>query len=244
MTLAANQSATVAGHHLSSEAMTSLREAANATGVDFHFLVAQASLESGFKGGSRATKSSAAGIFQFTAGTWLSMMHAHGAKYGYAALAKAVKPQPDGHLGVADRHTEKQILDLRKDVKLSALFAAEYAKDNAQRLAAGVGHKPGAAELHLAHLLGPNGAIRFLKARAHDGKQPAASVVPAAAKHNPALFYTEGNRTPQSVATVYRKIQQRINEPIRQVASLENTRLRPALGLTTGPIAPRGNRPA
>jgi hypothetical protein len=245
MTPAANQAATVSGHHLSAEAMTSLREAASATGVDFQFLVAQASLESGFRGASRSAKSSAAGIFQFTTGTWLAMMRAHGAKYGHAALAKAVKPQADGRLGVADPHTEKKILDLRKDVKMSALFAAEYAKDNAQRLAAaGMGHKPGAAELHLAHLLGPNGAIRFLKARAHDGQQPAASVVPAAAKHNRALFYADGGRTPQSVATVYRNIQQRIDAPIRQVASLENARLRPALGLTTGPIAARGDHRA
>jgi hypothetical protein len=170
-------------------------------------------------------------------------MREHGAKYGYTALAKQVKAQPNGNLGVADRRVEKQILDLRKDVKLSALFAAEYAKDNAGKIEGAIGRKAGPADLHLAHLLGPNGAIRFLKARMHDGKQTAAAVVPTAAKHNPTLFYAEDAGTPQSVAAVYRKIQQRMDGPLKQVAAIENSRLRPALGLVTA-AAPRNDRRA
>ena len=62
-------------------------------------------------------------------------------------------------------------------------------------------------------------------------RQAAAKVVPAAARQNPGLFYARG-RTAKSVAAVYEKIQERLNEPLRQVTELENEQLRPALGLS------------
>lgn len=222
---------TIAGQRLSPEVMQSLRDAASKTGVDYEFLVAQASVESGFRGGAQARHSSAAGLFQFTGATWLRMMHDHGAKYGYGDLARRLKISPHGGVTASDKETEARILDLRSDDRLSALFAAEYAKANGTRLEAVTGHKATAAELHLAHLLGPNGAIRFLKAHENNEKQAAAKVVPAAARQNPGLFYARG-RTAKSVAAVYQKIQERLDVPLRQVSELESEQLRPALGLS------------
>src|SRR3974390_2725239 len=105
----------IAGQRLSPEVMNSIREAASKTGVNFDFLVAQASLESGFRGNVHANKSSAAGLFQFTGATWLQMMHDHGAKYGHADLAKAVRLNSQGVAQVADKQTERRILELRGD---------------------------------------------------------------------------------------------------------------------------------
>jgi hypothetical protein len=244
MTVAPHFGTVIAGQRLSAEVMDSLREAASKTGVDFDFLVAQASLESGFRGNVHANKSSAAGLFQFTGTTWLQMMHDHGAKYGYADLAKAVKLGPQGAATVVDKQTERRILELRGNDRLSALFAAEYAKANGGRLAAVTGHKATPAELHLAHLLGPNGAIRFIKAHDVNGGQSAAKVVPAAARQNPGLFYAPNSRTARSVASVYRNIQEKLNVPLRQVADVEKTPLRPALGLTDNLPRPRTDRRA
>lgn len=221
----------IAGHELSDNIMRNLHEAAKETGVGFDFLVAQASVESGFQGQARAGQSSAAGLFQFTAPTWLQMMYDHGAKYGYADLAKAVRFTRQGGITVDDKETERRILALRENDRLSALFAAEYAKSNAHLLAEATGHKATALELHLAHLLGPTGAIRFLKAHDANEKQTAAKVLPEAARFNPNLFYGRG-RTAQSVAAVYRKIQERFDVPLRQMAQLESGELRPALGLS------------
>jgi hypothetical protein len=223
--------AMIGGHHLSPETLASLRGAAAKTGVDFEFLVAQASLESGFHADIKSSQSSAAGIFQFTSGAWLNMMRDYGAKHGYADLAAEIKPMGHGHLGVADKATLKKILDLRKDVNLSALLAGELAKYNAHHIEAATGRKATAADLHLAHILGPNGAVRFLKAREHNASQIAADVVPAAAKQNRTLFFAHGSGTPQSVATVYRRIQERLAGPMRQVAALNREKLRGALGL-------------
>jgi hypothetical protein len=244
MTVAPQFGTVIAGQRLSPEVMDSIREAATKTGVDFEFLVAQASLESGFRGNVHAAKTSATGLFQFTGATWLLMMHDHGAQYGYADLAKAVKLNAQGGAAVADKQTERRILELRSNTRLSALFAAEYAKTNGSRLQAVTGHKATPAELHLAHLLGPNGAIRFIKAHDVNGSQSAAKVVPEAARENPGLFYSRGTRTAQSVATVYRNIQDKLNVPLRQVADLESAPLRPAMGLSDNLPRPRTDRRA
>lgn len=209
----------VGGHALPPEVLQSIHQASARTGVDFGFLVAQASVESGFNADAVARHSSAAGLFQFTSQTWFQMMRQHGAHYGYGELAKSIHVQPNGRLGVADPAAEKQILDLRGNVDVAAMMAAEFAKSNGQRLERALGRKAGAADLHLAHLLGSNGAIRFLKARDAGGDQSAAKVVPAAARQNPQIFYDHG-RTPQSVAAVYRRIEEKIAGPMRQVAAL------------------------
>lgn len=223
---------TIAGHRLPPELMQNLRDAAAKTGVDYEFLVAQASVESGFHGKAHARRTSAAGLFQFTGTTWLRMMREYGAKYGYGDLASKVRFTAHGGITVSDKATHDRILALRRDDRLSALFAAEYAKENGARLEAVTGHRATPAELHLAHLLGPNGAIRFIKAHEHDGEQAAAKVLPSAARHNPALFYAEGGRSAKSVAAVYQKIQERFDAPLRDVAAIESEQLRPALGLS------------
>jgi hypothetical protein len=244
MTVSPQFGTVIAGQRLSPEVMSSIREAASKTGVDFDFLVAQASLESGFRGNIHANRSSATGLYQFTGATWLRMIHDHGAQYGYADLAKSIKLNAHGAAVVADKQIERKILELRGNDRLSALFAAEYARANGSRLEAVTGHKATPAELHLAHLLGPNGAIKFIKAHDVNGSQSAAKIAPAAARQNPELFYSRGSSTAQSVATVYRNIQKKLDVPLRQVAELETAPLRPALGLSDNLPRPRTDRRA
>jgi hypothetical protein len=239
----------VAGRPLSPEIVDSLKQASAATGVDFDFLVAQASAESGLRGSihARQRHSSASGLFQFTAQTWLQMMRDHGARFGYGDLAKQITTLPNGHLGVTDRAAERQILDLRTDVKLSGIMAGEFAKQNAAALQHAFHRKASPAELHLAHLLGATGAIRFLRARATDAEQPAADVVPAAARQNPQLFFDRGDHTPHSVAAVYGKIKHGIETPLKQLAAASqppktdiSDGLRPGPGITDS--LPKGPR--
>jgi hypothetical protein len=215
------QQATVGGHALPPDVLQSIRSASTATGVDFKFLVAQASLESGFQADVTSRRSSAAGLFQFTSQTWLNMVRDHGAKYGQADLASQIATQSNGKLGVADKTLEKQILDLRKDVTLSAQMAAELTKSNSTQLQKALGRKPSAADLHLSMLLGAAGAVRFLKAHQADADTSAADLVPAAARQNPTIFYDSGH-TPKTVAAVYQRIEQSIAAPMRQVAALEH----------------------
>lgn len=214
------QQAVVGGHPLPPDVLQSIRSASATTGVDFKFLLAQASLESGFQSEVRARRSSAAGLFQFTNQTWLEMMREHGQKYGQGALASQIATQPGGKLVVGDKATEKQILDLRANVELSAHMAAELTKTNAAHLEKALGRKPSTADLHLSLLLGATGAVRFLKAHQSDAETSAAALVPAAARQNPTIFYDSGH-TPKTVAAVYQRIEERLAGPMRQVAALE-----------------------
>ena len=56
-----------------------------------------------------------------------------------------------------------EVLALRLNPRLSTLMAAETIKRNVQILSSKTGHEPGRTELYLAHYLGPDGAVKFLK---------------------------------------------------------------------------------
>lgn len=150
------------------------RDAA-ATGADFSYLMAQAKLESGLNPNARAATSSAAGLYQFTGQTWLSMLDKHGAELGIA--------------GAGDPASRAQLLALRSDPELSALMAGQLAGDNRDFLSGILGREPDPSELYLAHFLGAEGAGRFLGALSSNPAQSAAALLPKAAAANRGVFF-------------------------------------------------------
>ncbi len=139
-----------------SDVRAAIARASAATGVDFNYLLAQAKIESALDPSARARTSSAAGLYQFTAGTWLETLDRHGARHGLgwaddaidrSSGRTAVHPGMRGHL-----------MALRFDPNASALMAAELARDNAGELRGVLGREPDSAELYLAHFLGAGGA--------------------------------------------------------------------------------------
>jgi len=169
------------------EVQAAIARAAQATGVDFNYLLAQARLESSLDPGARAGTSSAAGLYQFTRGTWLQTLEKHGAAHG-AGWADAAIEQGR----VSDPTLRQQVLALRHDPDLSARMAAELARDNRAALLPVLGREPDAAELYLAHFLGAGGAGKFLTALAADPALSAATLLPEAAAANRAIFYDGG----------------------------------------------------
>ena len=152
-----------------------IARAASASGVDFNFLLAQAKIESNLNPSARAGTSSATGLYQFTDATWLSTLNRHGAEYGLS--------------WASDPAMRQQAMALRYDPQVSALMAAGLASDNKASLTAALGHEPDPAELYLGHFLGADGATRFLNSLAVNPSQSAASLMPAAAAANRAIFY-------------------------------------------------------
>ncbi|MFY8094494.1 MAG: hypothetical protein ACOVN0_13540 [Niveispirillum sp.] len=173
-----------------------VQQASAATGVDFAYLMDKAGVESGYRTDVKASTSSATGLFQFTEGTWLNMVEQHGAKYGLGVYADKIN-----NGAVSDPQTRKEILNLRKDPRLSAIFAAELANDNKSYLENELGRPVGKTELYMAHFLGAGGAAKFLKAMDKNPNQPAAGLLPDAAKANLNVFY-EGTR-PKSVGQIF-----------------------------------------
>lgn len=173
-----------------------IARAAQATGVDFNYLMAQARLESSLDPSARAGTSSAAGLYQFTSSTWLQTLDRHGARHGMDWAGAAIS---GGRVG--DPAMRAQILAMRHDPDASSLMAAELASDNRADLTATLGREPDPSELYLAHFLGIGGARQFLSALQSDPSQSAAALLPEAASANRTIFYAAGG-APRSLGGV------------------------------------------
>lgn len=179
----ATESRSVATHDVKG----ALKAASRATGVDFAYLTANASLESSLDPNAKAKTSSAAGLFQFIESTWADMVIRHGEKAG---LAKEAEALASGDISGAER---RRIMDLRFNPGLAARMGAEFAAENAQHLESGLGRPPSDADLYMAHFLGPGGAVKFLQRMDAAPDAAAATAFPAAARANPSVFF-EGGR--------------------------------------------------
>lgn len=206
--------------------------AAETTGVDFDYLLAQARIESSLDPAARAPTSSAAGLYQFTGGTWLATLDRHGASHGLGWAGAAI----DGGR-VSDPGLRAQIMALRFDPSASALMAAELANDNRAELQTSLGRTPDSTELYLAHFLGAEGAKSFLGALSADPGQSAASLMPKAAAANRTIFFDGG--APRSLGGVMDLIRGKIASAMESgsFAAPSNHPITPGQTLTGGPLA-------
>ena len=172
--------------------MGSLQRAANATGVDFGYLVKTATRESSLNPNAHAPTSSAAGLFQFIEQTWLGMVKSSGAKHGYGAYADQIVKGRDGRYMVRDATARRQVLALRYDADANAVMAAEMTAGHAAYLKGRIGRDATQGELYAAHFLGPDGAADLINASQTRPQATAASLFPAAAHANRSIFYSHG----------------------------------------------------
>jgi len=217
------------GSTIQPEVLASIQKASANTGVDFSYLMAQASRESSFNPGAKASTSSATGLYQFIEQTWLGTFKEHAAEYGYGDLAAQVTKRSDGRYTVADAATRKQILDLRKDPALNAAMAAELASDNNTKMEAALGHEVTATDLHLAHFLGLSGALRFIRKLENDPSTTGAAMFPRAAAANANVFYDQSGKA-RTVAEIYNRMSTSITSDQQTFAALATT---PAGGTST-----------
>lgn len=189
-----------------------IRQASQSTHTDFAFLMAQAAQESSFQSDAKAATSSATGLFQFVDSTWLDMVRQHGAKHGIGQLAEQVTCDAGGHPHVADPAVRENILALRKDPRISAALAGEFARDNKAEVERALGRPAQKTDLYLAHFLGAGGATEILKAIQQNGSTPAADILPEAASANRAVFFDGKTGEPRTVADLYRRFANKIEK--------------------------------
>lgn len=206
--------------------------AAQATGTDFDYLLAQARLESGLDPAARARTSSAAGLYQFVNATWLATLDRHGERHGLGWAADAI----DG--GRTDPAMRAEIMALRFDPTAAAAMAGELAADNRAALTAATGREPGPTELYLAHFLGAEGATRFLRAEQADPDASAAALLPKAAAANRSTFY-QANGAARSLGEVHALISAKMDAALAQGGTMpEPTQwAAPSNAPPIGPIA-------
>lgn len=179
-----------------------LRRAAEATGVDFQYLVDTAGRESSFRPNLTASTSSATGLFQFIEQTWLATVKSDGARFGLGAQAAAISQRSNGSFQVNDPAKRSEILELRKDPELASKLAGVLTDKNARYLRGATGQEPSGGELYVAHFLGAKGAVDLITAKREQPATSAADLFPAAAKANKSLFYLKGGGE-RTVAEVY-----------------------------------------
>lgn len=178
-----------------------IASAAEATSVDFDYLLAQAEVESAMNPEARAATSSATGLYQFIESTWLNTVKKHGHRFGLGAVADQIALTPSGSAFVADPVQRDAILALRSDPQIASLMAAGLAEDNRAHLLPILGRQPDHAELYLAHFLGAGGAGRFLSEMQADPSQNAAALFARPAAANRGIFYA-ADGTARSLAQV------------------------------------------
>ena len=181
--------------------IATIRRVAQSQQADFDYLLTQAKVESGLNPAARAQTSSASGLYQFTAGTWLSVVGRHGDKAGLDSHAQALR---NGNLSAQQR---ENLLALRNEPEVATTMAAHLAADNARALASSGYTNIGPTELYLAHFLGSGGAKTFLDGLSKTPTQAAAPALPSAASSNTPIFY-EGTR-PRSFQEIYDRFAQK-----------------------------------
>ncbi len=238
-TMAPNIASSLAGVDTSAPAVrAAIARAASATGVDFSYLLAQAKLESSLDPGAHAGTSSAAGLYQFTSGTWLSTLQKHGGALGGDADAT------NSLAALNDPAARSRLMAMRYDPSASAMMAAELAGDNQTALTSALGRTPDASELYLAHFLGADGATKFLSAMTTDPSQSAAALLPKATAANHGIFY-DGSGAPRSLGGVMAMLRTRVTNAMQdssgataQWASTDGAAAAaPAMDPNMGPIA-------
>jgi transglycosylase-like protein with SLT domain len=179
-----------------------IRQASQATGTSFSYLLATAQVESGLNPHAGASTSSARGLFQFVEQTWLGTIKKAGPTLGYGRYADAITRTASGHYEVQDPALRSEILKLRNNPTVNAVMAGAFTKANASYLAQKLGREPSEGELYIAHFLGAGGAARLISEAASNPNATAATAFGNAATANPSIFYDHRTGTARTVAQV------------------------------------------
>lgn len=177
-----------------------IQTAAQATGVDFDYLMRTARRESALNPTAQARTSSAAGLFQFVEQTWLATVRRHGANHGLGRYADMVTAS-GGRYRAVSAEARAELMALRLNPEAASLMAAELTSDSAAYLRGRIGRDPTGGELYAAHFLGPAGCARLIQACEANPQASAASLFPDAASANRSIFYRDGR--PATVSEVY-----------------------------------------
>jgi hypothetical protein len=190
------------GYAAGSTVTGAIRQASQATGTSFNYLLATAQVESGLNPQAGAATSSARGLFQFIEQTWLGTIKQSGAQLGYGRYADAITKTSSGHYQVTDPALRAEILKLRNDPTANAVMAGAFTKANADYLATKLGRQPSEGELYIAHFLGAGGAARLISLAADNPNAKATDYFPHAASANSSIFYDRATGRARSLAQV------------------------------------------
>ena len=182
-----------------------LKQAADATGISFDYLIKTAKRESNLNPDAKAATSSATGLFQFIEQTWLGLVKRQGAQLGLTDAANAIQRDSSGRYSVPEAEARQQILALRKDPTLSSRLAGVFTSENKASLRETLGRDPSSGELYIAHFMGAGGARELITQAASNPERSAASAFPDAASANRSIFF-DGKGRARTTREVYARL--------------------------------------
>jgi hypothetical protein len=146
---------------------------------------------------------------------WLQALYDNPEASG-SSYANRIFVTSGGRFYVPTADDRRQILDARNDAPLAARVARIAAERNAARLSAALQRPVSAADLYIAHLLGPGPAIAFLRAACDTPDMPVAQAFPALAEAVPVT----DEKAPSSltVGELYRRFSGSLRERPRLIA--------------------------
>ncbi len=197
-----NANATAGVDSLRARVTGAIKQAANATGASFHYLLATAKMESDFNPTAGASTSSAHGLYQFIEQTWLGTVKEAGGQVGYGQYADAITRTASGDYVVVDPTARRDIMKLRDDPVASSAMAGVLTQSNSFQLTGMIGRRPIDGELYMAHFMGVGGAAKLINSAVDDPQASAARMFPSAAAANRSIFYDKQGSA-RSVSEVY-----------------------------------------
>src|SRR4051812_37121918 len=180
----------------------SIKQAANATGASFGYLLATAKMESNFNPRASATTSSARGLFQFIDQTWLGTVKEAGSQLGYGKYADVITKDSSGRYSVGNASDRAAVMKLRDDPDAASSMAGVLTQSNSFKLTGKIGRRPTDAELYMAHFMGVGGAGKLIQSAEDNPQASAARMFPNAAAANRSIFYDRSGNA-RSVSEVY-----------------------------------------
>lgn len=170
-------------------------------GLDPDFMARMAYRESSLNNRAQAKTSSGAGLFQFTAGTWLCTLLDHGTEYRVANIS-FIQRAGNGRCTVDNPYIRASLLALRFDSELNTKLASDLTIDHFNSLQDFLGRSPNAVELYITHFFGESVGKKFIALALRDPFAIGAPLFPSAASTNYRVFYRKDG-TPKQLVEIY-----------------------------------------
>ena len=174
---------------LGEDVVWALSMAAMRTGVSADYLAKLARLESNHNTNAIDLQKNSAGLYALEAATWLSLMNDFGGSYGKGGFAYDVICTSTEGCAVPTQARHQEILDLRFDGMTSTFLAAELTRTHKAALETKLGRDATHQDLYLAHIMGPDDAVVFIRAVKEAPFANASDLLPDVAEKRHALFY-------------------------------------------------------
>lgn len=198
------------------------------SGVDFELLLLKAIMESDLGQYNVATGSSARGLFQYIAPTWLVLMKRYGAELGYPHYADAIGfagRSPVPQIKNKNKYLEAEILALRHDPEASAMMKALQIKEETDMLRSFKKSQVSATDHYISHMLGLPLSKELYDLRRNKSIIAVARLnkpeMREAAKLNKPFFY-DGKRA-LTATEVYARFEQRVQREFRTIYTVGKT---------------------